>query len=136
MREPEPPGIVGRPHQVAVAPDDERIEITTPSGSHKLYERGELAGHKELAFADTAEVGIYHVSAAAAGGPLQPRPALDFAVNLDPKESDFTKAKIGGESHEPTVAAADAPTRRIELWHSVAVALLAFLLLEGILTRR
>jgi hypothetical protein len=140
MREPEPPGLAGRPHQVPVAPDDARIEITTPSGARKLYDRAELAARRELGFPDTLETGIYHVAVAAAGGPLQPRPALDFAVNLDPKESDFTKAQPAPAAPARAAgqggAAGEAPTRRIELWHAVSVALLLFLVLEGAITRR
>src|SRR5262249_3638935 len=96
MREPEPPGVVGRAHKVPVSPDDARIEVTLPSGARKLPERAELAGRREIAFADTPEPGIYRVAVAAAGGPLLPRPALDFAMNVDAKESDFRKARRGG----------------------------------------
>jgi hypothetical protein len=140
MREPEPPGLLGRPHQVPVLPDDARVEITMPSGAHKLYERSELVGRKELAFGETGEAGIYHVAVAAASGPLMPRAALDFAVNVDPKESDYAKVKKGGsagaQGPELTTAGAPAPVRRVELWHGVAAALLLLLLVEGVLTRR
>jgi len=83
----------------------------------------------------------YHVATAAADGTLEPRPALDFAVNLDAKESDFAKARVSapaaaGAGERSAQASADAPTRRIELWHAVAAALLVFLLLEGTITRR
>jgi hypothetical protein len=139
MREPEPAGLVGRPHLVPIAADDARIEVTTPSGAHKLYDRSDLAGRRELGFAETSEIGVYHVAAAVAGQTLQPRAALDFAVNLDPKESDFTKIRSAGrpgDSAGPAEARKDAPTRRIELWHGLAGALLLFLLVEGALTRR
>ena len=138
MREPEPPGVVGRPHTVPVAADDARIEVTTPSGSHKLFDRPELRGRRELAYADTGEPGIYHVKLAGPDGDLTARPALDFAINLDPKESDLAKVHAAHADDGSTVATAtgDAPTRRIELWHAVAAALLAFLVVEGLITRR
>ncbi|HJZ88901.1 MAG TPA: BatA domain-containing protein [Polyangia bacterium] len=141
MREPEPPGVVGRPHQLPILPEVTRIEVTLPQGAHKLFDRAELSGRRELAFADTWEPGFYHVATAAADGTLEPRPALDFAVNLDAKESDFAKARVSapaaaGAGERSAQASADAPTRRIELWHAVAAALLVFLLLEGTITRR
>src|SRR5262249_4059233 len=138
MREPEPPGVVGRPHTVRVATDDARIEVTTPSGAHKLFDRPELSGRRELPYGDTAETGIYHIAVAGIDGALVPRPALDFAINLDPKESDLAKVRAGTANGEapPAVAGTETPTRRIELWHAVAAALLAFLVVEGLITRR
>jgi hypothetical protein len=139
MREPEPPGLVGRPRTISIGADDARIEITTPSGSRRGVDRADLAGRRDWSFVDTQEPGVFRVAVAAPGGPLEPRPALGFAVNVDPRESDLAKSRAGeGAAPGPvaTGATSETPTRRIELWHGVAAALLAFLLLEGALTRR
>src|SRR5262249_30041554 len=99
----------------------------------------QLAGRKEITFGDTTETGVYRVQVETRDRELEPRPALDFAINLDPKESDYAKARAPRpDAMHATApqATTERPTRRIELWHGIAAALLLLLLAEGALSGR
>ena len=67
------------------------------------------------------------------------RPDETFVVNLDIRESD---PAVLPADRRPDRRAADpgqdirAPVRHLELWHILGTALIAFLLLESVLTLR
>jgi hypothetical protein len=140
LREPEPGGIVGRPYAIPLGRGDSRLEVRLPSGQSHLFEPGEITGRENLVYLDTEEPGFYRVAAAgSAAGQLRERPAAEFVINVDPRESDLrhvTPAKV----ERSLLAAAPAKTRpglrRVELWHGVAAALLLLLLGEALLVRR
>ena len=138
---------VSRPRQGGGGPDELRVlsEISSmPSvaGSAVLapfpLPKVPLKVSKTGTFVSTAGDETPTLPVAGVDGSLSPRPALDFAVNLDPKESDFAKvrAQHAEDGSVSSTTPGDAPTRRIELWHAVAAALLAFLVVEGLITRR
>ena len=66
------------------------------------------------------------------------RDELAFVVNVDPRGSDLTPAPPTALPASGT-GGGDAPaddTRRVELWHALAAALLLLLLAEGLLVQR
>jgi hypothetical protein len=137
--------LVGHARDLPVAPEDTRVEITGPTGggagTRKVVFSGDrLRGRQTVTFTETTEPGIYHVAAATGGDALRPRPAADFVVNLDPRGSDVRRVDPAAmPSGGPTAGAgapAQAPKRRVELWHGLAAALLVLLLAEGALARR
>jgi hypothetical protein len=141
MREPEPPLIVGQPHDIPLSSSggDVRVEVTQPSGRQLLFERQRLAGRRAVVFDATDEPGIYRVAAAGRDGVLRPRRDATFVVNVDAAESNPTKID-GARLQELAVGggakAAAVPRRRVELWHALGAALLLLLLGEALLLRR
>ena len=94
---------------------------------------------RAVVFRDTDQPGSYRVRAFRNNGAWVDRPDETFVVNLDTRESDpavlplerrpdHVAAKMGPQGH--------APIRHLELWHVIGAALIAFLLLESILTLR
>lgn len=140
-RETQADRVVGRVHEIGVAPEYRRLEVTSPSGRRTVFEGARLIGRHTVTFTATDEPGVYHVAAAGEEGVLRPRPALQFVVNLDPRGSDTRRVAperlpAGGSAATDAVAAARAPRRRVELWHGLAAALLVFLFGEALLVRR
>ncbi len=141
LRAPDAASLVGWPHEVPLAPGDARVEVTAPAGGARDFDGERVAGRRSLTFADADEPGIYRVSGAGGGvaARLQPRPGASFAVNVDAAESDLARAdparlRAGGDGHGD--GKARAPKRRVELWHGLGAALLALLLVEGVLALR
>lgn len=141
MHDPEPPARVGQRHEIPLAAGDHRVEVTLPSGQTRTFENDKLAGRRTLAFVETGEPGVYRVAVAGKGQEsLRPRPAATFVVNVDPAESDLQR--ITGErlaqlaSGGTQAKGAQAPRRRVELWHALGAGLLLLLLLEAVLLRR
>ena len=98
-------------------------------------------GHalRGVVFRETDQPGTYRVRAFRNNGVSADRPDETFVVNLDPRESD--PAVLAPERRPDRLAApvgqdGRAPTRHLELWHLLGVALIAFLLAESILTLR
>lgn len=141
-----PPGeaqatLVGRTQDLAVLPGDRRVEVTAPDGQKTVFEGRRLEGRTRVPFVGTRLPGAYRVVAVDADGVSRPRSSSDFAVNIDPVGSDVRRAEAARlpQSANPTVTSAlgqSVPTRRVDLWHGVAAALLLFLLGEALLTRR
>ncbi len=140
MEDAEPPLTVGQRHDITLGNGDARVEVALPSGARRLFDKERVAGRRSLDFSDTEEPGVYRVSVAAADGVMRPRPEATFVVTLDAAESDpapissarlaTLKAGAGGPKD------AQAPRRRVELWHSLGAALLLLLLGEALLLRR
>jgi hypothetical protein len=136
----EPPDVelqVGRQRELPVQPEDERLEVSAPSGKRSLMDKARLAGRQTVPFSGVDEPGFYRV-AAEIGGKLRTRPAADFVANLDPRATDTRRIEAAELPTGGSGAAAGVPEaqRRVELWHGLAAALLLFLLGEALLTRR
>jgi hypothetical protein len=130
---------VGEPRVLSLAGDITTVEIRRPDGSVWVGKRGPGESTGSLVFAGTDQIGIYRVRAADADGTVVALPAQDFAVNLDPRESDPTR--LGTDKRPDRLAAAragaDKPAKhRVELWHALAALLLGIVLVESLLTLR
>jgi hypothetical protein len=132
---------VGGKRELALEPDDRRIEIVPPSGDSRWLTppaHGEARGRRTVTFAETDEPGFYRVRAARADGTVSERPDAAFVVNLDPRESD--PARLADDKRPDRAGAPAAggavPRRRLELWHALGVAAIALVLLESVLTLR
>jgi hypothetical protein len=136
--EATPALLVGQPHELAVAADDRRLEVTKPDGSVWVARNDTPGIGRTITFSDTDEPGVYRVRAAGPDGSLAPRAADGFVVNLDTRESN--PARLAPEKRPDRVQIAASggqpPKRRIELWHALAGLLIAFVLVESLLTLR
>jgi hypothetical protein len=136
--EASPALFVGQVRELPVAADDRRLEITKPDGSVWVAKNERPGAARTLPFADTDEPGLYRVSAAGPDGSLSRRPADTFVVNLDVRESN--PARLAPEKRPDRVQIAASggqpPKRKVELWHALAGALIAFVLVESLLTIR
>ena len=83
---------VGQRREIALEPDDRRIEVVPPAGESRWLtpprRRRRRRARRVLTFAETDEPGFYRVRAARADGTIGERPDEAFVVNLDPRESD------------------------------------------------
>ena len=89
-------------------------------------------------FTRTEQPGVYHVLGTDPSNVTRPRDDLAFVVNVDPRGSDLTPAPasaLPASGHGGGSDPAD-DKRRVELWHSLAAALLLLLLIEGLLVQR
>jgi hypothetical protein len=132
---------VGGKREIALEPDDRRMEVVRPSGDSRWLTppaHGDARARRALTFTETDEPGFYRVRAARGDGTISERPDAAFVVHLDPRESDPARLaddKRPDRARAP-LAAGTAPRRRLELWHAVGVAAIAFVLLESLLTLR
>jgi hypothetical protein len=89
-------------------------------------------------FTGTDAPGIYRVIGTDRTGATRDRDELAFAVNLDPRGSDLSPAPP--EALPPSGTgeggASRPSSRRVELWHAIAAALLILLLAESLLIQR
>ena len=81
-RPPEQETLVGEARTLAAPENTTTLVVTTPRGEAVDVDVG-------AAFPTTQEPGHYTVELAIAGGARERHPALDFAVNVDPRESDL-----------------------------------------------
>lgn len=79
--------LVGEPRRVRVPSGAQVVRITAPDGSERTWSQGEIDS-AELVYDGTDLPGHYRVEAAFVG-PMEPLRGEDFAVNIDPKESDL-----------------------------------------------
>ena len=133
---------VGQKREIALEPDDRRVEIVPPAGESRWLtpqgRSGDARARRTLTFAETNEPGFYRVRAARGDGTISDRPDAAFVVNLDARESDPARLP---DDKRPDRAAASAtagvaPRRRLELWHALGAAAIALVLLESLLTLR
>jgi hypothetical protein len=118
--------------------DLKRLEVRGPDGIGAVYEGDRITGRSSVRFGKTDRPGIYRVIGTDQTGATRDRDELAFAVNVDPHGSDLTPAPASALPVSGT-GAGDAPaddSRRIELWHGLAAALLLLLLAEGLLVQR
>ncbi len=81
-RPPEQETLVGEPRALAAPEKASAVEVTTPRGNTVRLAPGEP-------FTETGEPGHYAVAVSLGGSGAERHPALDFAVNVDPRESDL-----------------------------------------------
>ena len=118
--------------------DLRKLEVRGPDGIGAVFEGDRLAGRSSVRFGRTDHPGIYRVIGTDQTGATHDRDALAFAINLDPRGSDLTPVAAASLPTSGT-GGASAPvdnTRRVELWHALAAALLLLLLGEAILVQR
>ena len=129
---------VGQRRDIALAPDERRLEITKPDGTVWVASKDRGGGARTILFTETDEPGAYRVRTAGADGMLTDRPADGFVVNIDPRESN--PERIAAERRPDRKAAArpdgPPPKRRVELWHALAALLVLLVLFESVLTLR
>jgi hypothetical protein len=130
--------LVGEPRLLSVAGDVQTLEITRPDGSVWIGKREQAGAAQSLAFLGTDQIGLYRVRAAGPDGTFVRQPTQDFAVNLDPRESNSTRLAADKRPDRIAVSSAGAkpPKHRVELWHGLAAALILLLLAESILSLR
>jgi hypothetical protein len=130
--------LVGEPRALHFAGDAQTLEVIRPDGSVWVGKREQAGPEDSLVFTDTDQVGIYRVRGAGADGTFTMHATQDFAVNVDPRESN--PARLAPEKRPDRIAVgtlgAKPPTHRVELWHGLAAALVLILLAESLLTLR
>jgi len=130
--------LVGEPRVLSFAGDLQILEVRRPDGSVWVGKREGGGAAKSVVFAGTDQIGLYHVRGAGADETFAGLPAQDFAVNLDPRESD--PGRLAPEKRPDRMAAArtgaQAPKHRVELWHALAAILILLVLLESLLSLR
>jgi hypothetical protein len=117
--------------------DLQKLEVRGPDGIGATFEGDRLTNRSTVRFGRTDKPGIYHVIGTDLTGAT--RELQRFAINLDPRGSDLAAAPAialpssgsGGGS-----GPAEDSSRRVELWHALAAALLLLLLAEGLLVQR
>jgi hypothetical protein len=155
-RPPEEETLAHAPRSIAVPAGALRVEVRAPDGKTRTYPvrtpdaDGKSVGAPPRAIADdTALPGHYRVEVDLPSG-REPLPAADFAVNVDPRESDVrpldadeARAVLLGEARPDEVAAAGAPAPRgpsLSSPEALSGALLALMLVafvvESLLTTR
>lgn len=120
------------------AGDLKRLEVRGPDGLGAVFEGDRLAGRSSVRFGKTDRPGVYKVVGTDQTGATHERDELGFVVNLDPHGSDLSPAAAADlpPSGTGTAGTPADSTRRIELWHALAAALLLLLLAEGLLVQR
>ncbi len=130
--------LVGEPRMLAFAGDTQTLEVTRPDGSVWVGKREQAGSSRTLPYAGTDQIGLYRVRGASADGTFVRQSTQDFAVNLDPRESDPTR--LAPQKRPDRIAVSAAGVRplkhRVELWHALSAILILLLLAESILTVR
>lgn len=118
--------------------DLRKLEVRGPDGAGAVFEGARIEGRRAVRFTDAEAPGIYRVIGTDRTGATRDRDELAFAVNLDPRGSDLSPAPASALPSAGSGAAdGSRPTsRRVELWHGLAAALLVLLLLESVLIQR
>ena len=125
---------------VALAtPDLKKLEVRGPEATPPaIFEGDRIIGRTAVRFSRTERPGVYRVLGTDKAGASGVRDELAFVVNVDPRGSDLTAAPPSALPPSGT-GGGNAPSddsRRIELWHALAAALLLLLLVEGVLVQR
>ncbi len=118
--------------------DLKRLEVRGPDGLGAVFEGDRIAGRSIVRFGKTDRPGLYKVIGTDQTNNTHERDELDFVVNLDPHGSDLAPAPptmIPASGSSAGIEASDN-TRRVELWHALAAAVLLLLLAEGFLVQR
>jgi hypothetical protein len=130
--------LVGEPRLLTFTGDTQTLEITRPDGSVWIARREQAGRARSIAYDGTDQIGRYRVRAAGPDGAFVAETAQDFAVNLDPRESD--PARLAPEKRPDRIAVsspgAKPPKHRVELWHALSALLILAILLESILSVR
>ena len=128
--------LVGEPRVLSFMGDAQALEVTRPDGSVWIARR-EQTGNS-LVYSSTDQIGLYRARVAGPDGSFVAQDTQDFAVNLDPRESD--PARLAPDKRPDRIVAtslgAAHPKHRIELWHALAALVIALLLVESLLSLR
>ncbi|MCP4445234.1 MAG: hypothetical protein GY811_07820 [Myxococcales bacterium] len=128
--------LVGDYVPIDIGAGDVRIEIAGPGRERMVLEGDKIEGHKSARLDGIEVPGLYHVSSVDGSGAIKARPEATFAANLDPTLGDLTLKATNSLERDGTRGEGEqaTPSRRIELWHSIAALLLLLLLLESCLS--
>jgi len=115
-----------------------KLEVRGPDGRGAVFEGARLDNRQVVRFTAAESPGIYRVIGTDGTGATADRDELAFAVNVDPRGSDLAPAppSVLPVSGVAASAFGRPHTRRVELWHAIASALLVLLLIESILIQR
>jgi hypothetical protein len=118
--------------------DLKKLEVRGPDNIGAVFEGDRIAGRSSVRFGRTDRPGIYRVIGTDQTGSTHDRDELAFVVNVDARGSDLTPAPASAMPVSGTGAtsAAGDDSRRVELWHALAAAVLLLLLAEGLLVQR
>ncbi|HTR52259.1 MAG TPA: BatA domain-containing protein [Kofleriaceae bacterium] len=118
--------------------DLKRLEVRGPDNIGAVFEGDRIAGRSSVRFTKTDKPGAYRVIGTDQTGTTGERDELAFVVNIDPHGSDLAPAPPSMLPASGTSAASGPAdnTRRVELWHALAAAVLLLLLAEGLLVQR
>ena len=134
---------VGQKREIALDPDDRRVEIVQPAGESRWLtppaRSGDAHARRTLTFGETDEPGFYRVRAARSDG--DDRRASRRRVRGQPRPARVRPgASRRRQAPRPRHGVADGrrgrPRRRLELWHALGAAAIALVLLESLLTLR
>lgn len=118
--------------------DLKKLEVRGPAGAGVVFEGDRLVGRSSVRFNRTEHPGVYRVIGTDQTGATLERDELAFVVNVDARGSDLSPAPPA--ALPPSGTGGTAPptddSRRIELWHALAAAVLLLLLAEGFLVQR
>jgi hypothetical protein len=133
--------LVGRRHTIPIPAETTRVEIVGPSGRRTVMEGERVADRNRIAFAETGAPGFYRVAIAGADGDSAARDVDDFAVNVDARASNVARVDPSNAPPREPGAVTDGTAaaqhkRRVELWHAIAIGLLALLVLESVIVLR
>ncbi|MDQ3366635.1 MAG: BatA domain-containing protein [Myxococcota bacterium] len=119
-------------------PDLKKLEVRGPEGSAAIFEGDRIVGRANVRFGRTEHPGVYRVVGTDQTGATRVRDELAFVVNIDPRGSDLTEAPASALPPSGTGGGSSPAdeSRRVELWHALAAALLLLLLAEGLLVQR
>ena len=118
--------------------DLKKLEVRGPDGIGAVFEGERITGRSSVRFGRTDRPGVYRMIGTDQTGSTHERDELAFVVNVDARGSDLTPAPASALPASGTGAAAASgdDSRRVELWHALAAAVLLLLLAEGLLVQR
>jgi hypothetical protein len=130
--------LVGEPRILTFIGDTQTLEVTRPDSSVWIGKREQAGSSGSIAYDGTEQIGLYRVRAAGPDGSFAAQTAQDFAVNLDPRESNPTRLAPDRRPDRIAVSrpGAKAPKHRVELWHALSAILILILLAESLLSVR
>jgi hypothetical protein len=130
--------LVGEPRLLTFSGDAQTLEVTRPDGSVWVSRREQAGSSRGVQYDGTDQIGLYRVRIAGSDGTFVAQTGQDFAVNLDPRESD--PARLAPDKRPDRIAVSTAgakpPKHRVELWHALSAILISLILVESVLSVR
>jgi hypothetical protein len=130
--------LVGAPVTLPTS-DLKKLEVRGPESLGATFEGDRITNRATIRYPRTDRPGVYRVVGTDLGNTTRDREDLAFAVNIDPRGSDLSPAPAAALPPSGSGGGPEPPqenTRRIELWHALAAALLLLLIAEGLLVQR
>ena len=119
--------------------DLNKLEVRGPDSLGASFEGDRIANRATVRYTRTDRPGVYRVIGTDPTNTARDREELAFVVNVDPRGSDLAPAAPAALPASGTSAGTNPvedDSRRVELWHGLAAALLLLLLAEGLLVQR